>query len=136
MIMMSQVRATTKGVLMNFKDSLTVLVCIFLFIMFFSVIGVFLFKDSYEGFSQLPGLSNAYYQLLILLTTCNFPNIMLPAYNANRAYSIFFIVFLMIGLNFLFRVLLAVVFENYKKRVEGRSLNKSESRIKMIRKYF
>jgi hypothetical protein len=33
-------------------------------------------------------------------------------------------------------VLLAVVFENYKKRVEGRSLNKSESRIKMIRKYF
>lgn len=42
----------------------------------------------------------------------------------------------MIGLNFLFRVLLAVVFENYKKRVEGRSLNKSESRISMIRKYF
>jgi two pore calcium channel protein len=136
MIMMSQVRATTKSVVMNFKDSLTVMTMIFLYITFFSVVGVFLFKDSYEGFSLLTGVSNAYYQLLILLTTCNFPNVMLPAYNSNRSHCIFFIVFLLIGLMFLFKVLLAVVFENFKKRVEMRFENKTEDRIKMIRKYF
>ena len=61
MIMMSQVRATTKSVILNVKDSLTVITMIFLYITFFSVVGVFLFKDTYEGFSLLTGVSNAYY---------------------------------------------------------------------------
>jgi len=121
---------------MNLKDSIPVLAIIFLYIAFFSVVGVFLFKDSYEGFSLLPGVSNAYYQLLMLLTTVNFPNVMLPAYNYNRSHCIFFIVFLMMGLIFLFKVLLAVVFVNFKKRVEMRFEDRSEDRIKTIRKYF
>jgi len=133
MIMMAQVRATLKNVLLNFKDILIVLLCIFIFIGFYSVLAVFFFKYTYEGSWQLQTLTEAYYNLTILLTTCNFPNVMLTAYNYNRSYSIFFIVFLIIGLNFLLRVLLGVVFENYKKGVEGRTVKKAESRIETIR---
>lgn len=126
MIMMRQVRQAFLSILLDIKDSLTILLAIFVYILFFSIFAEFLFKDSFEGFALMPDLSNSYYQLLILLTTCNFPNIMLPAYNAKRSNSIFFLVYLMIGLHFLFKVLLAVIFDNYRRRLEARSSNEIE----------
>ena len=51
--------------------------------------------------------------MLILLTTANFPDIMLPAYNVNFMYSIFFISYLMIGLYFLLSLLLANIFTKF-----------------------
>lgn len=51
------------------------------------------------------------------MTTANFPDIMLPAYNANRYNCITFIVFLIFGLYFLQNILLAIVIDNYKKRL-------------------
>lgn len=126
MIMMRQVRQAFLSILLDIKDSLTILLAIFVYILFFSIFAEFLFKDSFEGFALMPDVSNSYYQLLILLTTCNFPNIMLPAYNAKRSNSIFFLVYLMIGLHFLFKVLLAVIFDNYRRRLEARSSNEIE----------
>ena len=70
------------------------------------------------------------------MTTANFPDVMLPAYNASRLNSLYYIAYLMLGLYFLQNILLAVVFENYKKRLEFRVETKVESRAKMISKYF
>ena len=55
--------------------------------------------------------------MMILLTTANFPNIMLPSYNSHRVYALFFLGYLIIGLYFLQNILLAIVFDNYKKRI-------------------
>jgi len=56
--------------------------------------------------------------LIILLTTANFPDIMLPSYNSNRVNCLFYISFMIIGLYFLLNVLLAIVYDNYKTRIE------------------
>jgi two pore calcium channel protein len=59
--------------------------------------------------------------MTILLTTSNFPDVMLPAY-FNSSYSvIFFIIYLVLGLYFLLNTLLATIFTNYKKRLEARA---------------
>lgn len=39
--------------------------------------------------------------MFICLTTSNFPDVMLPAYNANRWYVLYFISYLTLGLYFL-----------------------------------
>lgn len=56
--------------------------------------------------------------MLVLLTTSNFPNIMMPAYQENRWNCIFFIIYLAIGLFLLLNLLLAIYYANYKKRFE------------------
>ena len=60
----------------------------------------------------------AYYRMLILLTTANFPDIMLPAYDKNFWNCLIFISFLIIGLYFLSNVLLANVFSKFNKRLK------------------
>lgn len=67
--------------------------------------------------------------MLILLTTANFPDVMLPAYNAHRVYSLYFIGYLIIGLYFLQNILLAIVFDNYKKRITERVGDRTETRV-------
>ena len=52
------------------------------------------------------------------MTTANFPDVMLPAYTVNKAYALFFIVYLVIGLYFLLYLVLAIFYSNYKNRVE------------------
>ena len=56
--------------------------------------------------------------MAILLTTANFPEIMLFAYLRNRYSVIFFIIYLIFGLFFLLNLVLAVYYNNYRKRVD------------------
>jgi hypothetical protein len=52
------------------------------------------------------------------MTTANFPNVMLPAYSMNQAYTIFFLVYMICGLFFLLNLVLAIIYSNYTNRVE------------------
>ena len=60
-----------------------------------------------EGFLYFENVSISYYNMLILLTTANFPDVMLPAYNVNFFWAIYFISFLILGLYALLNLLLA-----------------------------
>lgn len=57
--------------------------------------------------------------MMTLITTANFPDVMLPGYLENFLNGIFFISYLMIGIFFLLSLLLAVVFNKYKGRLEA-----------------
>ena len=65
------------------------------------------------------GFSEASFNILVLLTTANFPDIMLPAYASNYWWMLYFITYLIIGLYFLLNFLLANVFNNFKDRLES-----------------
>ena len=56
--------------------------------------------------------------MTILLTTANFPDIMLQSYKDNYWYILYFISFLVVGLYFLMNFLLANVFNKFKDRLE------------------
>ncbi len=64
--------------------------------------------------------------MLVLLTTANFPDIMLPAYEQSRIYALFFISYLLFGLFLILNLLMAVYYNNYKRRYEN-SLIKFEA---------
>ena len=60
--------------------------------------------------------------MFILLTTANFPDIMLPAFAHSYWYCWYFIIFLLLGLYFMINMLLAHVYTRFKLRVTKESL--------------
>ena len=60
--------------------------------------------------------------MLVLMTTANFPDVMLPAYEKSWFYCIFFIGFLVVGMFFLLNMLLANIFNKFKERLNASGL--------------
>ena len=52
--------------------------------------------------------------MIVLLSTANHTDIMMPAYSDNRLYSIYFIAFVIIGLHVITNVLTAVVYNQFR----------------------
>ena len=94
-----------------------ILVSIFLFVLVYSAVGFFVFEYKIEGYMYFATLSDSYYSMLILLTTANYPDVMLPAYNASFFWSLFFVSFLILGLYALLNLLLAQVFNGFRNRL-------------------
>ena len=76
----NSVRHNFMELLKDLRESLVVLFFIFLFVFIYANIGKIFYRSSYEGYSYFSDLPTAYYNMLILLTTANFPDVMLPAY--------------------------------------------------------
>ncbi|XP_044045272.1 two pore segment channel 3 isoform X2 [Siniperca chuatsi] len=55
------------------------------------------------------------FDLYVLVTTANSPDVMMPAYNASLGFTIFFILYILINTYIFMSVFLAVVYNNYKK---------------------
>ena len=87
-----------------------------LFIMvIYSVLGFYLFgpSETTEGSPYFQSFFLSFINLFVLLTTANFPDVMMPSYYNNWASVIFFISYLMITLYFLMNLLLAVVYDSF-----------------------
>ena len=67
-----------------------------------------------EGDKYFSGLGTAIVHMIVLLSTANHPDIMMPAYSKNRLYSIYFIAFVVIGLYVITNVLTAVVYNQFR----------------------
>lgn len=63
------------------KDTATAQLVIFAYILLFAVLGFYMFIGTLEGVSYFLDIYDSAFNLLILLTTANFPDIMLPAYS-------------------------------------------------------
>uniref|UniRef100_A0A4W6E5W3 Two pore segment channel 3 n=1 Tax=Lates calcarifer TaxID=8187 RepID=A0A4W6E5W3_LATCA len=76
------------------------------------------------------------FDLYVLVTTANSPDVMMPAYNASFVFAIFFIVYILINTYIFMSVFLAVVYNNYKKylKEEVRQLVRAK-RHKMARAF-
>ena len=76
-------------------------VLITLLLVIYSTVGLLLFRNTQEGHEYFPDFSSAMVHMLVLLTTANYPDVMMPAYNASRPSVLFFVSFLLVGLFFL-----------------------------------
>ena len=115
---MESIRKFSTRYLRVIQGSLPMVVFILLFVFYFSWIGQRIFSDTVEGVSQFDTFFNSFWSMFVLITTSNFPMVMLPSYNTSRAYCIFFILFLVIGLFLLMNLLLAIFYSSYQNKTE------------------
>ena len=73
--------------------------------------------------------------MMILLTTANFPDVMLPAYKVNFFNVIFFVVYLVLGLYVLMNMLLASVYSKFKQRLERHNIRYLQRYVKKLGAY-
>jgi len=52
--------------------------------------------------------------MFVLITSANFPDVMLPSYNENRLNVVFFIVYIIVGMFTLMQLLLAIFYNSYQ----------------------
>ena len=76
-----------------------------------------MFYGSFEGVVVFPNYAESYWSGVQFLTTESYPSNMFLAYDVDWAYSIFFLFFIFFAIFFLLNILIAIVFDNYKKRV-------------------
>ena len=112
------VRLNARHFYHDLKDSAVILVTIFLFIAMYALIGHFLFRYRKEGYDYFATISDSNFNMLILMTTANFPDIMLPAYSKSYWVMLYFVSYLCIGLYLMMNFLLANVFNRFKDRLE------------------
>ena len=92
-----------------------------MFVGLYALLGHIIFMFSFEYQRSFSSLPDSNYSMLILLTTANFPDIMLPAYSKNYWSCLFFVSYLIIGLYFVLNFLLANIFNKFKERLERKT---------------
>ncbi|CDW71336.1 two-pore calcium channel [Stylonychia lemnae] len=135
-IIIKIVRETWRRFIQVVIDSFQMVLFIIIYIMFFAYLGMRLFLGTVEGVQYFETYVDSLYNMLVLLTTSNFPDIMLPAYQYSRVLSLYFIIFLLIGLFLILNLLMAVFYNNYKNRYEEQLIRFVEQRNLFLDKKF
>ncbi|XP_028916058.1 two pore calcium channel protein 2 isoform X2 [Ornithorhynchus anatinus] len=116
----SMMKKTLKCIKRTLPEMASVVLLLTLHLCLFTMFGMLLFareKDSRQDQERLEyfrNLPDSLTSLLVLLTTANNPDVMIPAYSKNRAYSIFFILFTVIGSLFLMNLLTAIIYNQFR----------------------
>uniref|UniRef100_A0A671NRX9 Two pore calcium channel protein 1-like n=1 Tax=Sinocyclocheilus anshuiensis TaxID=1608454 RepID=A0A671NRX9_9TELE len=128
----------------SIRNALPQISYVFLLFMFsvlvFSLVALKLFGKrgllTIDGSPYFTDYLDIVFDLYVLVTTANSPDVMMPAYNYSVFFTIFFILYIVINTYTFMSFFLAVVYSNYKKHLkeEVRQLVKSR-RFKMCRAF-
>ena len=94
-------------------DSALIFASLAVFMAVYVLLGFSFFRANLQGLTVFPTMTATFQNLMILLTTCNFPDVMLPSYGQHRHYAVFFVVYLVVGLFMFMNLLLAIFYSNY-----------------------
>ncbi|NXG57534.1 TPC2 protein, partial [Hemiprocne comata] len=116
----SMMKKTLKSINSTLPEMASVVLLLAVHLSLFTMFAMLLFARTKDGqqdkewvryFRNLP---DSLTSLLVLLTTANNPDVMIPAYSKNRAYSIFFILFTVLGNLFLMNLLTAIIYNQFR----------------------
>ncbi|XP_068750290.1 two pore channel protein 1-like isoform X2 [Montipora capricornis] len=106
------VRRVLRQILLSLPPILDMLFLLLFIILIFATLGFFLFSDN-EKDEFFTSFWRSFISLFVLLTTANYPDVMMPSYSHSRWSAIFFIVYVSVVLYFLMNLLLAVVYDTF-----------------------
>ena len=110
------------------KDSTSIVLCILIVNFYFAFLGNRLFLGTLEGVQYFDTFPNSMWNMFVLMSTSNFPDIMLPAYERNGSYCFFFILYLILNLFLLMNLLLAIFYSNFVSQFETKVHSREEER--------
>ncbi|KAM4743585.1 two pore channel protein 2 isoform 2-T2 [Anableps anableps] len=116
----SLMKKTLKCIKRTLPEIASVILLLALHLCLFTMIGMLLFaknedpKKNGEWQFHFRDMTTSLTSLLVLLTTANNPDVMIPAYSLNRGYSIFFITFSVIGTYCLMNLLTAIIYNQFR----------------------
>ena len=76
-------------------------------------------RHAFRPIVEIKNFFSTVWNLYVLVTTANNPDIMMPAYNLSWLYCILFVSFLVICLYLFMSIILAVIYNNYKKHLKN-----------------
>ena len=104
---------------------------IFAYLILFTIIFYIQFANNQDD-NSFATLNVSAYTVFILFTVSNYPDVQLPFFKDDRISMVFFWIFLLIGIFLLSNLLLAQIFLNYKKLINGKLKRYSDQ----VEKYF
>ncbi|XP_029427700.1 two pore calcium channel protein 1 isoform X3 [Rhinatrema bivittatum] len=121
------VRRNLRQIFQSLPPFIDILLLLLFFMVIFAILGFYLFSPN-PADPYFNTLENSLVSLFVLLTTANYPDVMMPSYSRNPWSCVFFIVYLSIELYFIMNLLLAVVFDTFndieKKKFKSLLLHK------------
>ncbi|GJQ79890.1 hypothetical protein Trydic_g18337 [Trypoxylus dichotomus] len=106
------VRRFIRQILQSLPPILDMLGLLMFFVCSYALLGYFLFSENHTNlyFKTLP---DSFVSMFVLLTTANFPDVMMPSYATSKFNAIFYISYISICLYVLMNLMLAVVYETF-----------------------
>ncbi|XP_045302873.1 two pore calcium channel protein 1-like isoform X1 [Leopardus geoffroyi] len=118
-----QIRRTFRSIRNTLPDILYVFLLFMFSVLIFSLMALKLFGDrglkTVEGLPYFTNILDIVFELYVLVTTANSPDVMMPAYNFNWWYCLYFITYTIINTYIFMSVFLAVVYNNYRKHLKN-----------------
>ncbi|XP_047601587.1 two pore calcium channel protein 1-like isoform X1 [Lutra lutra] len=118
-----QIRRTFRSIRNTLPDILYVFLLFMFSVLIFSLMALKLFGDrglrTVEGLPYFTNILEIAFELYVLVTTANSPDVMMPAYNFSWWYSLYFITYIIINTYIFMSVFLAVVYNNYRKHLKN-----------------
>ncbi|CAI9173911.1 unnamed protein product [Rangifer tarandus platyrhynchus] len=118
-----QIRRAFRSIRNTLPDILYVFLLFLFSMMIFSLMALKLFGDrglrTVEGSPYFTNILDIAFELYVLVTTANSPDVMMPAYELNWWYSLYFITYIIINTYLFMSVFLAVVYNNYRKHLKN-----------------
>ncbi|XP_055957374.1 two pore calcium channel protein 1 isoform X1 [Patella vulgata] len=119
-----QVRRAFRNIRRTVPEIMNVLILFFLSVLLFALLALKLFskRNSLEYPNGDPYFKNYWdciWDLYVLVTTANNPDVMMPAYDYSNWFALFFIAYVIVCLYIFMSIVLAAIYNNYKKNLKN-----------------
>ncbi|KAI3928183.1 hypothetical protein MKW98_023784 [Papaver atlanticum] len=115
---------------------LNVMALSLVFLLFASWLAYVIFEDTQQGKTTFYSFGITMYQMFVLFTTSNNPDVWIPAYKESRWYSLFFVLYVLLGVYFVTNLILAVVYDSFKAQLAKQVAERDSSRKRVLKKAF
>ncbi|XP_028170350.1 two pore calcium channel protein 1-like [Ostrinia furnacalis] len=108
------VRRFIRQILQSLPPIIDMLGLLMFFVATYSLLGYYLFSEHVDN-GHFKTISDSFVSMFVLLTTANFPDVMMPSYAKSKWYALFFILYIITVLYVLMNLMLAVVYETFTR---------------------
>lgn len=106
------VRRFIRQIILTIPAIVNLLVLLLLMLLLFSILGFYLFSGV-AGDIYFQSFIQSIISLYVLMTTANYPDVMMPSYKRSRWSSVFFIIYISLQLFIFMNIFLAVVYSAF-----------------------